>query len=883
MIYSDIQKRCLAWWYDIDLSEINANRFLFHVIGWLLTFYFIIASIEIGNLKWMQVWVVFHIFFWYQLNRTIVGPINPPIGLLLLITIILSFVQNLLLSATLKDIPTDISLGFFSTLLLALQILFVGIILVSNASLARGIGENLSDKSGPKESTQKGRIKQKSLLAFALIGYIGYQIVFFEYEYVLYIFQFFLLLALINKTRWLETLSKRELIAYFWILAAIFLFYTDPSGVQSITFISAEQKITWFGLPFYIHLILKMYILAVIIKIPIVIIYNHATLSRKLWIAGLFQSTIPQLIQFVFLCFIFFALISSWQAENVRESFDRLIHQIQIDKVPSSLTHSKIAIETRTSPIKINGYLPAHLFSSEQPHGVMRLIKTHKQAKRDYNQEDYFLYIKSKEEGSDFLQLVKLDTAFVSILTKDVSFLAGSGLILYPFSPREWQRLVFDLPFFQEDQFTKIYPFGILSLNDSWSVLSNRTPTDSNAVKTIIGGREDIFGNQKFILGRMFIPVNSATSVNQIYFAFDTFLNIQSISSPSVIGKAFLGLLVLFLLFNSLVIRQVGKFGAQINKIIIQKFSQLREGIQQIARGNLDYKFQMEGEDEFVELAGHFNEMSSKLKHTISEAREKDRLNHELKIARQVQLSLLPVKLPEIPGYNIAASIKTANEIGGDFYDIVPAGIDKFLFTIGDVSGKGSSAAFYMAQYISLLRYSRQFTFKPDEIAIRMNKYFSTQIVDRQIFITAIIGILDLKKQEVDFVRAGHTLPILIPGDEQYELEDIQSRGMGLGLTKSETTFKKKIELKKVPLNHGDLIVFYTDGVVEAAHPPESENSESEFVEYGEKRFINLLNNSRGHKSEELMVICNDDLNSFYKDDLRIDDHTLFFLQRNVK
>ncbi len=883
MIFSDTQKRYLQWWQDIDLSKINTSRFLFHIIGWLLTFYFIIASIEFGNLKWMQVWVVFHIFFWYQLNRTIVGHIKPPIGLLLLLTIILSSIQNLLLSATLKDIPTEISLGFFSILLLALQTLFIGIILVSNASLAKGIGENLHDKSSRSVSSQESRIKQKSLIAFALIGYIGYQIVFFEYEYVLYIFQFFLLLALLNKTRWLENLNKRELIGYFWVLVAIFFFYQDPSGIQSINFINVEQKITWFGLPFYIHLVLKMYLLAVIIKIPIVIIYNHATLSRKLWIAGLFQSTIPQLIQFIFLCYIFFALISSWQAENIRESFDRLIFQIQDDRIPSSLTYYKIPIETKSSSIEVDGYLPISMFVNEQPHGIIRLIKTHKQAKRDFNQEDYYLFIKSKENNRDFLRLVKLDTAFVSQLTNDMSFLAGSGLILYPFSPREWQRFVFDLPFFQEGQITKIYPFGILSLNDSWSVLSNRSPADSNDVKIIIGGREDIFGNQKFVLGRMFIPVSNASSSNQIYFGFDTYLNLQSISSPSIIGKAFLSLLVLFLLFNSLVIGQVGKFGAQINKIIIQKFSQLREGIQQIARGNLDYKFQMEGEDEFVELAGHFNEMSSKLKHTIADAREKDRLNHELKIAQQVQLSLLPVKLPEVSGFNIAASIKSANEIGGDFYDIVPAGKDKYLFTIGDVSGKGSSAAFYMAQYISLLRYSRQFTFKPDEIAIRMNKYFSTQIVDRQIFITAIIGILDLKKKEVDFVRAGHTLPILIPGDEQNELEDIQSRGMGLGLTKSETTFKQKTELKKVPLNPGDLIVFYTDGVVEAAHPSDSENLESEFVEYGEKRFKNLLNGSRGLSAEELIMMCNDDLNSFYTDNLRIDDHTLFFLQRSAK
>jgi sigma-B regulation protein RsbU (phosphoserine phosphatase) len=397
----------------------------------------------------------------------------------------------------------------------------------------------------------------------------------------------------------------------------------------------------------------------------------------------------------------------------------------------------------------------------------------------------------------------------------------------------------------------------------------------------MIAGREDIFGNQKFVLGRMFIPVSNASSAQNTYFAFDTYLNFQSIFKPNVLGKAFLSLLVLFLLFNSLVIRQVGKFGAQINKIIIQKFAQLREGIQQIARGNLDYKFNMEGEDEFVELADHFNEMSVKLKSTIEQAREKDRLDHELKIARQVQISLLPVQLPEIPNFNIAASLKTANEIGGDFYDMVPVGDDKYLFTIGDVSGKGSSAAFYMAQYISLLRYSRQFTINPDDIAIRINKYFSTQIVDRQIFITAIVGILNLKNYEINFVRAGHNLPILIPGNSNQDLQDIESKGIGIGLTKSESTFKKKIELKKISLEPGDLIVFYTDGVVEAAHPPDKDAEKTAFIEYGEQRFKVLLKQFQGINAEELVRICNEDLDSFYQDHLRIDDHTLFFLQRS--
>ena len=92
---------------------------------------------------------------------------------------------------------------------------------------------------------------------------------------------------------------------------------------------------------------------------------------------------------------------------------------------------------------------------------------------------------------------------------------------------------------------------------------------------------------------------------------------------------------------------------------------------------------------------------------------------------------------------------------------------------------------------------------------------------------------------------------------------------------------KKKIELKKIDLNPGDLFVFYTDGVVEAAHKPSRESNETEIEVYGEERLIELLNNSRDLNAVDLIAACDADLNLFYANNPRVDDHTLFFLQRN--
>jgi len=881
-LYERFVHRYASWWHSIDRDELNLTRLLFLVGGWLVTFYFIIFSIEIGQIKWMQVWIVFQIFFIYQLNRLLVSKVRVPIDLLLLVVLTISSLQNSLLSHTLKTIPDNITLGFSSTFLLSLQIIIFGLILVSNASLWKRPDTLSASNHSMPNSKKNIRINQGSLIVYALIGYIAYYIVLFEHQYILYIFQFFLLLTLLNKTTWLERLSKPELIFYFWLFLFIFYFYGDPGGIFTAKFIDTGQKVTWFVFPFYCHLLIKMYLLVVVIKIPVVLIYNHATLSRKMWIAGLFQSSFPQLIQFIFLCFVFFALISSWQAENLRESLNSQVEKISQGKIFPSFTYEKIELEQNATPILIPEYIPIQFHENDEKYGVISLTKTSKRAKRDFNKDDYFLFVKSAEPNPQSLYLVKLDTAFISFLTRDLSYLAGAGLIMYPYTMREWQKFIFDIQIFAQEDVSKIYPFGIFSLNDSWSILSKKSPADSSGHKIIILGSEDIFGNQEVILGRIFIPIKNSGFQNQLYFAIDIYVDFYAIFSPSNIGQFVWVLLLIFILFNSLVIRQVGKFGAQINKIILQKFSLLKVGIQQVAKGNLDYKFNMEGEDEFVELAGHFNEMSIKLKDTIAHAREKDRLDHELKIARQVQISLLPAKLPEIKGYEVAASIKTANEIGGDFYDILPVGKDKYLFTIGDVSGKGSSAAFYMAQFISLLRFSQQFTNKPDEIAIRMNKYFSTQIVDRQIFITAIIGVLDVVKNTAEIVRAGHTLPILLPGKQNQKISEINIKGLGLGLTKTEVTFKKKIELKKITINPGDIIVLYTDGVIEAAHKPSGESSETEVEVYGEDRFKELLNNSRDLNAPDLIANCDADLNIFYGNNPRVDDHTLFFIQRQI-
>jgi serine phosphatase RsbU (regulator of sigma subunit)/HAMP domain-containing protein len=391
-----------------------------------------------------------------------------------------------------------------------------------------------------------------------------------------------------------------------------------------------------------------------------------------------------------------------------------------------------------------------------------------------------------------------------------------------------------------------------------------------------------IAGQNQFTVGRVIAPFIDANMEQPGFFAFDILLIPDVSFFKSSMLSYILLLAFVYFLVNLLVIRRMVKFGSEINQVIVQKFNQLKNGIREISTGNLDYKVRLEGEDEFVELADRFNQMGDKLKASIAEAREKERLQHELKIAREVQLSMLPLDLPEVPGYQIAATLKTANEVGGDFYDVLSLDKNRYLFTVGDVSGKGTSAAFYMAQCLSIIRSSQQFTKEPGDIVIRLNKYFAYPLIDRELFVTAVVGVLDLKKACLRFVRAGHTPPIFIPGNRQKSIHELESTGLGIGLERIGNIFEQQLETVDVSVRSGDMIIFYTDGVVEAARSNSSNDrgDDSEMQFYGHERFMNLLNELRGKNASDILQALKDDLESFYGEESPVDDYTLLIIQK---
>ncbi len=212
---------------------------------------------------------------------------------------------------------------------------------------------------------------------------------------------------------------------------------------------------------------------------------------------------------------------------------------------------------------------------------------------------------------------------------------------------------------------------------------------------------------------------------------------------------------------------------------------------------------------------------------------ERQRLQQELEIAWTVQMSFLPKESPRIKGLDIASRCVPAKEVGGDYFDFVELTPRRLCVAVGDVSGKGTQAAFYMTLAKGFLRALSGKTKSAKEVLDEINKLFY-QNVERGAFVSMVYGVFDLGKKKLSVARAGHN-PILVKRVKGKEIEVIQPEGLALGLEEGKT-FSRTLEQVELPLRKGDVYVFYTDGFTEAM------NSRKE--EFGDGRLVKTLADS---------------------------------------
>jgi len=850
-----IDKKFKKFYKNIKFEEFLHLRTLLIITSWLLTTSFLLYSIDTQP-EWAIAWLFIAGYFWIQTNRILYSNLKPPTELIIILLFCFVSLDMIIVTGYLIE-EKPIIIGLLHRVFLTLELLLAGLFLLINS------------QKNPN-AIEDGKLKQHVLIWYGLLGYLAHEISFYDHIYYLYGFQVIVFLVLLKKTTWLESLSKSGLWLTGLFILILFLLLPSDYELQNLSGRQIHPNAYWISIPYYLYLLLKMYLLVTLVKIPIVMIYNHATLSKKLSIAGLFQSSFPQFIQLLVLLFTFYFFIASWQADQLRNLIYSKIQSVIKDAKTEGQLYFQFSEGQDSTDVVIPGYFKKSIQTDYNKIAVVELSKS--DTNTNINQ-DYFFYFHPNDSINNSIYLVKIDTTFIRYLTDNLRVVVASGLKAYPFELKDWQKTIYTINYWQSEEKIKVFPFSIFS-NNFGNTIESKIWFHEEADSSInIESKNFKKVSRNLVLGRLYLKNLNAAGENHIY-SIDIYFAPDSSFFSSFIAKIILVLIIMSFLFNVFVTRRVIKFGEEIRNIIVRKFTVLKNGIREISSGNLDYKVKLEGEDEFVEFANHFNKMGNRLQQTIEDQRKMDRLNHEFQIARNVQLGLLPSKLPDIKGYNIAASFETAIEVGGDFYDILKLDKNKYLFTIGDVSGKGASAAFYMAQFISLLRYSVQFTKKPEDIAGRINNYFISHVADRQIFITAVIGILDIEKNNISLIRAGHNLPFYLPEDKSENITEINIPGIGIGLSKPN--FKKSLKVESMEINTGDKMLLFTDGIPEAARPVINDTMEV----FGEEQFLQLINEWRHLSARQLSDKINSKLSQFYGKHSRVDDHTILIIEK---
>ncbi len=244
----------------------------------------------------------------------------------------------------------------------------------------------------------------------------------------------------------------------------------------------------------------------------------------------------------------------------------------------------------------------------------------------------------------------------------------------------------------------------------------------------------------------------------------------------------------------------------------------------------------------------------------------KKRLEHEIKIALDIQRKILPcenkllLKELEIFGIN-----EPAYEIGGDFYDFYKLKNNKIAFFIGDVAGKSVPAALYMAMTWSIIKALTEHYCNPAELLYHVNKFLYNNS-ESGMFITLIYGIFDIKKQTILYSSAGHTFPIYYKHKEN-RLEMLKFQNKPLGLY-NNLTFKEV----KIPFNKNDIFFLYTDGIIEATNKKD--------LQFGEKNLLRVIKTNINVKAEKLSKILLSEINKFYGSANKFDDLTILTLKK---
>ena len=314
----------------------------------------------------------------------------------------------------------------------------------------------------------------------------------------------------------------------------------------------------------------------------------------------------------------------------------------------------------------------------------------------------------------------------------------------------------------------------------------------------------------------------------------------------------FLGLIELVALY----------IGVRLTRSMTKSVAELYAATQHVNRGDFSHRIQVRTRDQMATLEESFNSMSASLAKLVAEQKEKQRLESELAIAHEVQTLLFPAQVSGLPGLEVHGVCRPARTVSGDYYDFIPLRNDRLMLAVGDISGKGISAALLMATVHAFVRaYSLepQHTLEPAMLGAasgdnRGNQCLTLDLpqgecapaslmatLNYQIYratppekyATMFLGCYDGNTRTLTYSNAGHLPPIVVRRDGSVQRLEVSGTVVGLfdGVSYDES---------RLPMHPGDIFVAFSDGLTEP---------ENEFGEFGEDRLIDLI---RAHREQPL-------------------------------
>jgi sigma-B regulation protein RsbU (phosphoserine phosphatase) len=236
----------------------------------------------------------------------------------------------------------------------------------------------------------------------------------------------------------------------------------------------------------------------------------------------------------------------------------------------------------------------------------------------------------------------------------------------------------------------------------------------------------------------------------------------------------------------------------------------------------------------------------------------------ELEIAREIQVSLQPQKIPEIPGLSISSFSKPAKIVGGDFFNFVKRQDNQLLSIVGDVAGKGIPAALYAAQIQSMFESLSEQSTSPADIMKGLNQLICRRLREGD-FITAVIAFFESGQNSITIARAGHNWPLYYKAQTQT-IQSLKPPGVCLGIDMG-MGFSECLQEKKISANSGDILLLYSDGITEAM------NSRKNLFDLS--RLKSALKESAHFSAEKIIESINHRLDGFIESEELHDDVTM--------